>query len=54
MNRENVLIVANDIGGMHEQINDGVDAVIDNITLQDLVEKQLEQASRLSTEEGKK
>jgi len=37
-----------------KQINDAVDAVIDNITLQDLVEKQLEQASRLSTEEGKK
>lgn len=30
-----------------KQINDAVDAVIDNITLQDLVEKQLAQASRL-------
>ena len=30
-----------------QQINDAVDAVIDNITLQDLVEKQVAQASRL-------
>lgn len=33
-----------------KQINDAVDAVIDNITLQDLVEKQLAQASRLAKE----
>lgn len=33
-----------------QQINDAVDSVIDNITLQDLVEKQLAQASRLSKE----
>lgn len=32
MNRENVLIVANDIGGMHEQINDGVDGVLVDLT----------------------
>lgn len=31
-----------------QQINDAVDAVIDNITLQDLVEKQLAQADRLA------
>ncbi len=34
-----------------QQINDAVDAVIDNITLQDLVEKQLAQASRLPEEQ---
>lgn len=32
MNRENVLIVANDIGGMREQINDGVDGVKVDLT----------------------
>lgn len=32
MNKENVLIVANDIGGMHEQINDGVDGVLVDLT----------------------
>lgn len=33
-----------------QQINDAVDAVIDNITLQDLVEKQHAQAERLPEE----
>lgn len=28
LNRENVLIVANDIGGMHEQIDSGIDGVL--------------------------
>lgn len=28
LNKDNVLIVANDIGGMHEQINDGIDRCI--------------------------
>lgn len=32
MNKENVLIVANDIGGMHEQINDCVDGILVDLT----------------------
>lgn len=35
-----------------QRINDAVDAVIDSITLQDLVEKQLAQASQLPEDEG--
>lgn len=31
MNKNNVLIVANDIGGMHEQINDNFDGVLVNL-----------------------
>ena len=40
LNKDNVLIVANDIGGLHEQINSGVDGVL--VDLENIKESALE------------
>lgn len=41
LNKDNVLIVANDIGGMHEQINDGVDGILVNLNNLDYASKKI-------------
>ncbi len=41
MNKDNVLIVANDIGGMHEQITSGVDGVLVNLANIDFACKEI-------------
>lgn len=41
LNKDNVLIVANDIGGMHEQINDGIDGVLVDLNNLDVASEKI-------------